>query len=104
MEVYPGQMVFSKAGRDKGKAFIIIKHADEQYVYIVDGDLRRMDNPKKKKLKHLEITDLKSDFIANKIKHSHKITNADVRRCISTLIDERDKANKSHLVEAKKEG
>ena len=104
MEVYPGQMVFSKAGRDKGKAFIVVKNADEKYLYIADGDLRRMDNPKKKKIKHLEITEHKSDFIADKMKHSHKITNADMRKCISILIDEMDKDKESHLVEAKKEG
>ena len=40
-----GQIVFSKCGRDQGKPFIIVSIEDE-YVYLVDGSLRKVDNPK----------------------------------------------------------
>lgn len=50
-----GQIVKSKAGRDSGKVFIIIDILDKDYVSIVDGKLRKLDNPKKKKIKHLII-------------------------------------------------
>lgn len=50
MDTNPGQLVFSKAGRDKGKKFIITAvDKDSGYVYIVDGKLRRVENPKKKR-------------------------------------------------------
>lgn len=51
------QIVKSKAGRDKGRVFIVTEIVDESYVHIVDGDLRKLDNPKKKKIKHLQVTD-----------------------------------------------
>ena len=48
-----GQVVKSKAGRDKNKLFIVLDIVDESYVILVDGRLRKLENPKKKKIKHL---------------------------------------------------
>jgi len=81
----PGQLVISKAGRDHGKYFVVISVIDENYVYLVDGDLRKIENPKKKKVKHLLWTDQTSQFIYEKIKKQEKITNSMVRREIAKL-------------------
>lgn len=51
-----GQLVKSKAGRDKGEVFIVLDIVDKNYALIVDGKLRRISNPKKKKIKHLQKT------------------------------------------------
>ena len=48
-----GQVVFSKCGRDKGNAFVVIETRHE-YLYLVDGKLRTLDKPKKKKIKHVQ--------------------------------------------------
>lgn len=53
MEYRIGQMVRSKAGRDNGKAFIVTA-VDGNYVYVADGASRRLEAPKKKKLKHIQ--------------------------------------------------
>jgi len=55
MWIKTGQVVFSKSGRDKGKPFIVINTRDE-YLYLVDGKLRTLNNPKKKKIKHVQPT------------------------------------------------
>jgi len=52
-----GRMVYSKAGRDKGKLYIIIEALDDNYVLVCDGILRTKSRPKKKKLMHLGMTD-----------------------------------------------
>ena len=52
-ELQIGQFVKSKAGRDKGHVMIIIGRVDEQHVLVVDGDLRKLEKPKKKKVRHL---------------------------------------------------
>lgn len=78
-ELQYGQIVKSKAGRDKGKFFVIIDKEDE-YLYLVDGILRRIDNPKKKKIKHIQPTNIIIDIIKNKIENDEKITNADIRK------------------------
>ena len=42
-----GQIVHSRAGRDKDKFFIVVSLVDEEYVLVADGDLRKINNPKK---------------------------------------------------------
>jgi len=53
--VKTGQIVFSKHGRDKGRAMIVVA-GDGEYAYLVDGVLRLLSKPKKKKAKHIQIT------------------------------------------------
>ena len=46
-----GSVVYSLMGRDKGRYFAVVEVIDESFVMIADGDLRRLANPKKKKIK-----------------------------------------------------
>ena len=55
-EALIGRLVYSKAGRDKGKPYIIVKVLDEKYILLSDGILRTLERPKKKKLMHVNIT------------------------------------------------
>ncbi len=41
-----GMFAFSRAGHDKGRLYFVISEEDE-YVYLVDGDLRPVEKPKK---------------------------------------------------------
>ena len=85
MVEYPietGRLVFSTAGRDKGKIFMIMDIIDEQYVYIVDGDLRTKDRPKKKKIKHLKLCPQVLTGIAGKLKEGAKVFDAEIRSAI----------------------
>jgi ribosomal protein L14E/L6E/L27E len=50
-----GQIVFSKNGRDKNNAMVVLR-CDDEYVYLVDGRLRTLTKPKKKKVKHIQLT------------------------------------------------
>ena len=49
-----GMLARSKAGHDKGHVYIIMKE-EAAYVYLVDGNVRTLDRPKKKKKKHVQI-------------------------------------------------
>lgn len=81
-----GQIIISKAGRDAGRLFIVIDKVDEQFILLVDGDLRKVDRPKKKKIKHVAKTNRISGFIQKKLKQNEKITNAMVRKEIEELM------------------
>lgn len=48
-----GMIVSSRCGRDRGRSFVVIGKLDEDHVLIADGDTRKTEKPKKKKLKHL---------------------------------------------------
>lgn len=49
-----GWMAKSLAGHDKDKIYIIIEETKE-YVWLCDGDLRKLENPKRKKNKHVQL-------------------------------------------------
>ncbi len=49
-----GMLAKSKAGHDKGNVYVIYD-VDDTYVYLVDGKIRKIDNPKKKKIKHVQV-------------------------------------------------
>lgn len=63
-----GKIVYSKRGRDKGRLFIIVGVIDDRLVGLADGDLRRIENPKIKNIKHLQFTGKKAEEIAAIIK------------------------------------
>lgn len=74
-----GQYVKSKAGRDKDRIFIVIDIVDDKYVLIADGDLRKIENPKKKKIMHLNKIKTVSEDIKIKIETDKKVTNLMLR-------------------------
>ena len=51
-----GSVVFSKAGRDAGRFYIVTEIVSDEFVKIADGELRRIDKPKLKKIKHQKDT------------------------------------------------
>lgn len=77
-----GQVVKSRAGRDKGRMFLILDIIDEQNVLIVDGDLRKLDNPKKKKIKHLIIYKTLLTEVKFKLENKVKLNNAYIRKLL----------------------
>jgi large subunit ribosomal protein L14e len=85
-----GRAVESKAGRDKGRLLIITSIVDEQYVTIADGDLRVLDSPKKKKLKHLRLRPEILSSIAEKLNSGTKVFDAELRSALRALKEEDD--------------
>jgi len=83
-----GQVVTSIAGRDADKRFIVIKVIDESYVFISDGDLRRIEKPKKKKVKHLRFTEEIIESIHDKLEMKLKITNSEIKKALEITLDE----------------
>ena len=79
-----GCIVQSLAGRDKGKLFLVVG-VEENYVYLVDGDVRKVENPKRKKIKHIELTRFFDANMAERIAKKNKITNQDVKRVIKEI-------------------
>lgn len=67
-ELEIGQIVKSKQGRDKGKVYIVIEILSGDYVLLADGDTRKINNPKKKKNKHLMVYNSKINDIIEKLK------------------------------------
>lgn len=77
-----GQIVKSKAGRDKDRVFIICEILDEQYVLVCDGDLRKLSSQKKKKVKHLVIYNTVLAELAQKLQSNENLDDALVKRLL----------------------
>lgn len=80
-----GSLVISENGRDKDKYFLVVKIEDD-YVYLCDGDMRKVDNPKKKKQKHVQATKYFHEDISKKINENIKITNKDIKNAINEIV------------------
>lgn len=69
-EIAIHSVVLSVAGRDSGRLFAVIGFADANYALIADGRLRRLEKPKKKKLRHLKKQgELETGFATNRELH-----------------------------------
>lgn len=77
-----GTVCTSRAGHDKGRAFLIVGVYDDNHVLISDGETRKIARPKKKKLMHLHIEPQKADEIAKNIANRKEILDADVRKAL----------------------
>lgn len=69
MESSKGLIVRSIAGHDKGEFQVIIEY-NEKYVFICDGKKRPLEKPKRKNLKHLQLTSKilsENQLFANKL-------------------------------------
>ena len=61
-----GQRERSKAGRDCGRDYVVIR-TEGNYVYVADGAVRRLENLKKKKIRHVEGSYNISEEIAERL-------------------------------------
>ena len=58
-----GMLAKSLAGHDKDKIYVI-SGLEDAYVYLVDGKIRTLEKPKKKKKKHVQLIREKNDITA----------------------------------------
>jgi len=86
MEISAGRIVFSKCGRDKGLPFIIVEVCDG-YVFLADGKLRPLANPKRKKLKHIQPTNASVPDIASPVGTLKTISDSDARKALAAYRD-----------------
>lgn len=76
-----GKMVKSMAGHDDSKVYVIIK-SDDEYVYLSDGDLKTIDNPKKKKKRHVQIINQIDDELLKIIAENKNFNNEAIKHAI----------------------
>ncbi len=80
--IEPGRVVLSKAGRDAGRRFVVLK-VDESYAWVADGDLRKATALKKKKHRHLRATPAHITDVAALLAAGKLPTDAQLRKCLS---------------------
>jgi len=77
-----GMMAASKSGHDKNQIYVIIGE-DEKYVYLSDGNLKKLDAPKKKSKKHIQPIVKNIDAaLADKLIRNEKVINEEIKKAI----------------------
>ena len=83
-----GQVVFSKCGRDKGRAFVVLS-VEGDYIFLADGHLRPLNKPKKKKVRHVQPT--------NTVMNLHQavggLKDADIRKWLNFTCQKEEVSN-----------
>ena len=84
MSISKGDVVVSLAGRDKGKLFFVL-NTDGQFAILADGKVRKLEKPKRKKLRHIQIATRKECHLAEKIRQGSTILDSELRRELAIL-------------------
>ncbi len=84
MEIKTGDIVRSKNGRDKNRYFYVIS-VDEANVFIADGIMRKIDEPKKKKIKHVSYAATPKTRIGEKLVSGERVFDAEIRKSLRQL-------------------
>mgnify|MGYP001015480273 FL=1 len=58
---------------------------DEKYVYISDGDIRKVEKPKRKKVKHLKKMNHVAENIKSKLEACEKLSNSEIRKLLKSI-------------------
>jgi len=80
-----GDLVYSKAGRDKDAFFVVINKPNEKYCEISDGKTHKIDNPKLKKDKHLARVG-RYETITCLFEQEDAVTNKQIRKAITEVV------------------
>jgi len=89
-----GRVVFSKTGRDSGKPFLIVRVVNDRYVIVSDGDLRKIQNPKMKNVKHLRFSNLRADEVIDYLNRGEIPDNQVIKKNLKNLLEKSDSEGK----------
>ena len=82
LSMIPGRVVLSTQGRDEGRYFVVLEVIDENFVLMADGLTRKVDHPKKKKVKHLRPKPILVEVDGAKLPNKH-LQDSDLRNALS---------------------
>ena len=82
-----GDIVIALAGRDEARLFAVAEIIDGSYVYIADGKSRKIESPKKKKIRHLKLVKkAEADYIQSLNLKNGKLTNSVLRKMLGEYL------------------
>ena len=78
-----GCFVISKAGRDRGRLFLVVAEVDDDFVMVANGGLRKMDHQKKKRRKHLKPTGRRVEALRDRLSGGKTVEAHELRAWLS---------------------
>ena len=80
-----GRVVKSKSGHDKGKFYLIVAVVDDKHVAVANGVSRKLNAPKKKNLRHLEVAKMTFPELSRLLASEQVSANLAVREYLEKL-------------------
>ena len=84
MNICKADVVISLAGRDQDKLFYVLD-IDGAYAILANGKQRKLENPKRKKLRHIRFAARIDSDVAMKIRNGDKVLNSELRRDLAII-------------------
>ena len=81
MELKVGMLAISKAGHDKDSWYVVL-NIEGNNVFLINGKNRTIDNPKKKKRKHLQPVGRVPENLQEKLQNGVQWTNEEIKRAL----------------------
>ena len=92
MDIAKADIVISTAGRDRGGWFYVV-HTDGTYALLTDGRGRKIEAPKRKKLKHVRRVARTDSQTAIKLKSGGMVLNSELRRDLAKICQQFNSQN-----------
>lgn len=78
-----GMLARSIAGHDRGRLYVIIR-VETEYVWLVDGILRTVDKPKKKRIRHIQVIHQYAEPVMKALKEKEPLQNEPIKQIIQS--------------------
>ena len=85
VNILMGQLVTSSAGRDQADVYLVVGIKDNKHLLLVNGRERKVNNPKQKNIRHVNVLEAIALDVATKLQAGMKITDEEVRQAIKVL-------------------
>jgi ribosomal protein L14E/L6E/L27E len=80
-----GQLVTSIAGRDEMQVYLVVGITNNQVLLLANGRERKMANPKRKNIRHVNVLKSIAKGAAEKLQSGIKVTDEEIRQAIQDL-------------------
>ena len=87
-KVETGRIVRSKAGRDEGRYFVVIALEGDEFALVADGKRRGVEKPKRKRVKHLFVTEETISGLQERLAAGGRVENHEIRKWLSAYRQE----------------
>ena len=91
-DIQIADVVIATAGREKGKLFYVLD-MDAEFLILVNGKDRTLEQPKRKKRRHVDKVLRSETRVAEKLRQGDKVLNSELRRDLAYLSREMQSNN-----------
>lgn len=77
-----GEIVFSVAGRDKDRYYVVVAEEEDKKVRVADGEFKSIKNAKLKNIKHVKSSGVILEKIAQKLIDGDQVFDTEIRSAL----------------------